>query len=242
MFNIKKKGFTLIELLVVIAIIALLAAILFPVFGRARENARKSSCQNNLKQIGLGLKQYVQDYDEMYPMRNNATGNWQQQIYPYVKTRQLYACPSNTESRNTVAGGGPGLPSIPRSYGINHRVSPDDPNQIVAEAIVERPAQKIHVAEMRYDWTDYGAPWWVNNEFSDSGFAGHLGSMNFLFLDGHVKSYRPTQTLSPFNMWGNFNGDVGGVCGDNWNASGINCNTPETGPKNGLQNLENRYN
>src|SRR5205809_6504209 len=68
-----RRAFTLIELLVVIAIIALLAAILFPVFARARENARKSSCANNLKQIGLGFKQYVQDYDELWPQ--NATGS-----------------------------------------------------------------------------------------------------------------------------------------------------------------------
>src|SRR6476619_5175287 len=67
MFQAKKKAFTLIELLVVIAIIAILAAILFPVFGRARENARRSSCQSNLKQIGLGIAQYTQDNDEAYP-------------------------------------------------------------------------------------------------------------------------------------------------------------------------------
>ncbi len=64
----KKKGFTLIELLVVIAIIAILAAILFPVFARARENARRSSCQSQLKQIALGHKQYIQDYDEKFPL------------------------------------------------------------------------------------------------------------------------------------------------------------------------------
>jgi prepilin-type N-terminal cleavage/methylation domain-containing protein len=62
-----RKGFTLIELLIVIEIIAILAAVLFPVFGRARENARRSSCQSNLKQIGMGLLQYTQDYDESYP-------------------------------------------------------------------------------------------------------------------------------------------------------------------------------
>src|SRR6476619_195488 len=67
MFQAKKKAFTLIELLVVIAIIALLAAILFPVFGRARENARRSSCQSNLKQLGLGVLHYVQDFDETMP-------------------------------------------------------------------------------------------------------------------------------------------------------------------------------
>src|SRR5437763_7255396 len=70
----RSQGFTLIELLVVIAIIAILAAILFPVFGRARENARRSSCQSNLKQIGLGLAQYTQDYDENYPISEDATG------------------------------------------------------------------------------------------------------------------------------------------------------------------------
>src|SRR5687767_6194063 len=64
----RKSGFTLIELLVVIAIIAILAAILFPVFARARENARRASCQSNLKQVGLGFVQYTQDYDERYPM------------------------------------------------------------------------------------------------------------------------------------------------------------------------------
>lgn len=242
MFKTKEKGFTLIELLVVIAIIALLAAILFPVFARARENARKSSCQNNLKQIGLGLKQYIQDYDEMYPMRHTSQMNWQQMIYPYVKSTQLFACPSNDNRRFNVYMPAGSAPPIPRSYGINHRVSSDNAGQIVSEATVAKPAQKIHVAESRNDWTDYGAPWWVNNEFADSGFAGHLGSMNFLFLDGHVKSYRPMQTISPFNMWGNFNGDVGGDCSDNWNGNGINCDAPETGPRNGLNNLEKKYN
>lgn len=65
--KLSTNAFTLIELLVVIAIIAILSAILFPVFGRARENARRSSCQSNLKQIGLGIMQYVQDYDGYYP-------------------------------------------------------------------------------------------------------------------------------------------------------------------------------
>jgi prepilin-type N-terminal cleavage/methylation domain-containing protein len=69
--NRKPQGFTLIELLAVITIIVLLAAILFPVFARARENACKSSCQNNLKQVGLGIGQYTQDYDEMMPFRHS---------------------------------------------------------------------------------------------------------------------------------------------------------------------------
>src|SRR5437763_9821172 len=94
-----QKGFTLIELLVVIAIIALLAAILFPVFARARENARRSSCQSNLKQIGLGLLQYTQDYDETLTRSfygttgnsdNGANYKWMDAIFPYVKNEQVF--------------------------------------------------------------------------------------------------------------------------------------------------------
>ena len=99
------KGFTLIELLVVIAIIAILAAILFPVFARARENARRSSCQSNLKQIGLGILQYQQDYDESMPLTNvggdssdpsTNSYKWMDGIYPYTKSEQIFVCPSDT--------------------------------------------------------------------------------------------------------------------------------------------------
>lgn len=105
------KGFTLIELLVVIAIIAILAAILFPVFARARENARRASCQSNMKQIGLGLLQYTQDYDERLPLnhQNSYTGNgsylgWAQLVQPYIKSYQLFQCPSETTSGSTNIG------------------------------------------------------------------------------------------------------------------------------------------
>ena len=104
-----RRGFTLIELLVVIAIIAILAAILFPVFGRARENARRASCQSNLKQMGLGLLQYAQDNNERVPVGcadqgNGAVGDgqcvdkrdvvWMSAIQPYVKSTQIFTCPS----------------------------------------------------------------------------------------------------------------------------------------------------
>ena len=104
-------AFTLIELLVVIAIIAILAAILFPVFARARENARRTSCTSNLKQIGLGLLQYSQDYDEKQPLDyfgiNDNSGyggryKWMDAAYPYIKSEQIFDCPS--DSFGTLGG------------------------------------------------------------------------------------------------------------------------------------------
>lgn len=105
------SGFTLVELLVAIAITSLLAAILFPVFGRARETARRTSCQSNLKQIGLGMLQYAQDYDDYQPKPNfgttswsfKNTGNykWMDAIYPYIKSDQVFACPSDAVAKAT---------------------------------------------------------------------------------------------------------------------------------------------
>jgi prepilin-type N-terminal cleavage/methylation domain-containing protein/prepilin-type processing-associated H-X9-DG protein len=103
-----KTAFTLIELLVVIAIIAILAAILFPVFAQAREKARQSTCISNTKQLGLGVLMYAQDYDEQYPMMSfkAAPGiayriRWADQIYPYVKNEALFLCPSAPKELST---------------------------------------------------------------------------------------------------------------------------------------------
>jgi prepilin-type N-terminal cleavage/methylation domain-containing protein/prepilin-type processing-associated H-X9-DG protein len=129
MSNTIKKGFTLIELLVVIAIIAILAAILFPVFGRARENARRSSCQSNIKQIGLGFKQYIQDYDEKYPLAiadQGTTANtfdaadqgWAQGMQPYLKSAQIFQCPSETNAPVTTGGVTAGYSDYWSNYNI----------------------------------------------------------------------------------------------------------------------------
>jgi prepilin-type N-terminal cleavage/methylation domain-containing protein/prepilin-type processing-associated H-X9-DG protein len=117
-----KNGFTLIELLVVIAIIAILAAILFPVFARARENARRASCQSNLKQIGIGILQYAQDYDERMVFVSNYVegGNamtWADTLQPYLKSYQIFLCPSDGRSGSTYV---PAAHEVVRSYMGNH--------------------------------------------------------------------------------------------------------------------------
>ena len=124
------SGFTLIELLVVIAIIAILAAILFPVFARARENARRSSCLSNMKQIGLGIIQYTQDYDEKYPPVSTTVAStvttpppgrfmgWGDEIQSYVKSTQILQCPSESDppSDNPATGGVAGGPGYSDYY------------------------------------------------------------------------------------------------------------------------------
>ncbi len=138
-----KRGFTLIELLVVIAIISILAAILFPVFARARENARRASCLSNMKQIGLGFMMYLQDYDERFPS-DRKTGNgttppaeaggswtsgywyWQQMIYPYTKSLQVYFCPSSPGPGLSGGAGSltpPSKNAIFYNYGTNMLVN-----------------------------------------------------------------------------------------------------------------------
>ena len=136
LFHNTKTAFTLIELLVVIAIIAILAAILFPVFARARENARRSSCQSNLKQLGLAIRQYTQDYDEAFPgaVVNLGAGStddqfpggrwsgdylfWPQITFPYHKSLQIFRCPSSAKNNNDTAAPYSG------NYGVNGLISP----------------------------------------------------------------------------------------------------------------------
>ncbi|RYG75030.1 DUF1559 domain-containing protein [bacterium] len=220
------KGFTLIELLVVIAIIAILAAILFPVFGRARENARRSSCQSNLKQIGLGLMQYTQDYDEKFPLRqyggaglvnDGKVMSWRRTTFPYVKSTQIFACPSNQYNTGlpddsvaadmTSQGLPAGSPTFPRSYGINgnNRDGKNAPTEYSSSqnlAAIPSTATTILVTEYSYVSSEfpfnYTVASYANPVFSSRG---HLGNSNFLFCDGHVKAMKPQATGSPVNMW-----------------------------------------
>jgi len=116
-----RKGFTLIELLVVIAIIAILAAILFPVFAQAREKARQISCASNEKQLGLAITQYTQDNDEMYPQGTDTNWNnsWPLAVQPYVKSYGVFRCPDDS---NTSFESGYSWMGVAVSYASNGNI------------------------------------------------------------------------------------------------------------------------
>jgi prepilin-type N-terminal cleavage/methylation domain-containing protein/prepilin-type processing-associated H-X9-DG protein len=216
----RTRGFTLIELLVVIAIIAILAAILFPVFGRARENARRASCQSNLKQVGLAFLQYTQDYDERLPLiADGPPGNttiggtetlarWnpyqnfgattvnfsmrQSSLQPYLKSAQIWVCPSDT---NGARSG--------NSYAGNGCAF--DSTQTAGT----RPGFSLAAFEETSKWVLLGeeAPFAeaATSSTDDAYFslaAGnyfstrHLETSNFAFIDGHVKAMRPERAFA----------------------------------------------
>ena len=175
----KLIGFTLIELLVVIAIIAILAAILFPVFAQAREKARQITCVSNEKQMGLAILQYVQDYDEHYPQANNTIGTqWYDNIFPYVKNGNLsgglsygnggmFHCPSFPDTnQGQNYGASDGL--FPNNLGLN----PTDSNfqSTWSLTAVDAPADKIMVAEKGLNGSFWGYEqfltlqnWWASS-------------------------------------------------------------------------------
>lgn len=220
-----RKGFTLIELLVVIAIIAILAAILFPVFAKAREAARKSSCSSNEKQILLAVTQYVQDYDETMPIGwNGAGGNtaWYHNIQPYIKNTGVFACPSDigtTKSWGGSPGGGVGSWHV--SYGMNYNICTADSGVKLAAAVA--PANTVLIADsgsvtnatgvalpMRPKQPTDGV-WILPNPDNGSAQAPndpnwggpldrHSDFANVGFMDGHVKSMKYTQWYG--GTWG----------------------------------------
>lgn len=210
--SITKSGFTLIELLVVIAIIAILAAILFPVFGRARENARRTNCLNNLKQIGLGVMQYLQDYDERFPNPYGGTGTfgWADQIQPYIKSTQAFQCPSET----TAPDPKPENKGY-TDYFYNGGLSSYDETARIqvgrSSALLTNPTLTILGGDSVTENASFTLPRYIdpNNGFGCYGLisAGnatsgncsngvaldrtaamrHLEGANYVFTDGHVK-------------------------------------------------------
>lgn len=173
----KRKAFTLIELLVVIAIIAILAAILFPVFGRARENARRTSCSSNAKQIMLGIIQYTQDYDERLPIVVTTYGSgptytaipWFHKINAYTKSSQIYQCPSETKPTITLQNGLPDAEKFASSYAVNvltvqnPAIEPVNQPGISLSAVV-KPATTVYMA-------DAGAQTLGTNQMAVTGIA-----------------------------------------------------------------------
>lgn len=186
----RKRGFTLIELLVVIAIIAILAAILFPVFARAREAARQSSCLSNTKQLSLAAMQYCQDYDEMLPRSYDAGApakGWFDVIQPYIKNSQVFYCPSDSRAVKTAA---PGFGNI--SYGWNYywltlqggAVAYGAPG--VGLAAIGSPAETVMLADsgMRFNELPYVVYPWYTGYYP---VPIHNGGANVGFADGHSK-------------------------------------------------------
>jgi prepilin-type N-terminal cleavage/methylation domain-containing protein/prepilin-type processing-associated H-X9-DG protein len=170
--SLKRTGFTLIELLVVIAIIAILAAILFPVFAKAREKARQISCASNEKQLGLAFMQYAQDYDETLPTGTDDSpagpwgASWAGRVNAYVKSPALYHCPDDTT--NPV---GSALTSVALSYNYNRSIPFTNPgagfNGPAGNlAGLNAPAKTVLLCEIEGDPVDVAADLIPHNDFN----------------------------------------------------------------------------
>jgi len=192
----KRRGFTLIELLVVIAIIAILAAILFPVFARAREKARQTSCLSNVKQLSLGMLMYTQDYDERLPRCDCNSYHqgtcWAICTQPYVKNAQIFVCPSDSGmmrltpgAPNPCGGGRPDMGNyfyeIDLSYGYNLS------QQGVSLASIQENASMLMLGESALAYTQCGPRPPYNYVDWAAEKDRHNDGLNISFMDGHAK-------------------------------------------------------
>jgi prepilin-type N-terminal cleavage/methylation domain-containing protein/prepilin-type processing-associated H-X9-DG protein len=213
----RKQGFTLIELLVVIAIIAILAAILFPVFARARENARRASCQSNLKQIGLGFAQYTQDYDEKYPSPcfpdTTVAGNYAYYphlLQPYIKSQQIFICPSEEAANSTSQTPVLGFPGYGMNAEFERTAACTTASTGIAVSAINNTAELLLLVDNDFVgayayFPGYYVSWYgAAHGFygaANSGYAPpegrHLEGANVGFADGHVKWMRTEKLTTP---------------------------------------------
>ena len=191
----KRRGFTLIELLVVIAIIAILAAILFPVFAQMKEKARRIACSVHLRQIALAISQYVEDNDGGFPHfaqdwwieGSYHSSNWAREIQPYVKSWSILRCPSALTAVHWYN-------EILTSYGFNRRLSTRIAGPVSLISRVRHPSDLIMVADCAYD--DGPTPAEKDNPDMNMSARGdwphgnlsfrHTGGSNVAFVDCHV--------------------------------------------------------
>ncbi|MEN6642415.1 MAG: DUF1559 domain-containing protein [Armatimonadia bacterium] len=200
-----RRGFTLIELLVVIAIIAILASILFPVFARAREKARQTSCLSNIKQLALGCIMYAEDYDEQLPYEDldiNGSGtedagdmSWRSMILPYSRNVQIFFCPSDRAPAGTRYDGSAGDYSQVAGYAIN--VSHWDPGA-PTPPFGASMGQAEDSASVVLLWESTGT-YEVGQQSNSHGYVRtdaaakrHNDGQNCAFIDGHAKWMKPT--------------------------------------------------
>jgi prepilin-type N-terminal cleavage/methylation domain-containing protein/prepilin-type processing-associated H-X9-DG protein len=188
----RASGFTLIELLVVIAITAILAAILFPVFSKARAKAQQSTCQSNLKQLGTAFDMYKSDHDGIYPCALSIGGEygskfWRHEIDPYLKSPKIAICPTFEAFHKGKIYDGYG-PDYADTYAMNKNLN------WLSESKVDRPIETWLLSEQ---WQASGG--WVMIEGSNLGQICdvHLDGSNILFCDGHVKWYSKLSVLAP---------------------------------------------
>jgi prepilin-type N-terminal cleavage/methylation domain-containing protein/prepilin-type processing-associated H-X9-DG protein len=187
-----RRGFTLIELLVVIAIIAILAAILFPVFSKAREKARQASCISNSKQFALAIQMYSQDYDEMFPMSVTASSigvlTVADLVMPYVKNSQIMICPSDKQGSVDIAGiagGSLAAGAVQRmSYSVDINCFPDMlnlPMPCISVAQIAFPSQTPGTWDGVWSTTMAGS-----GQLSEPAWRHNEGAC-FSYCDGHAK-------------------------------------------------------